>query len=78
MASDTFQARKEIMVGACLVAFIGAAISPGSESLWRLVFGEVLQGVGVAIVSIVYTVPAEILPRRWRPSKSFFEPNVYT
>ncbi|KAJ9606740.1 hypothetical protein H2200_008749 [Cladophialophora chaetospira] len=67
VASDTFQARKSIMVAACILAFIGAAISPGSESLWRLIFGLFFQGIGVAIVSIVYTVPAEIMPRRWRP-----------
>ncbi|KEF62747.1 uncharacterized protein A1O9_00720 [Exophiala aquamarina CBS 119918] len=67
VASDTFQARKGIMVGACLTAFVGSAIGAGANSLWRLVFSQTLQGVGVAIVSVVYTVPAEILPRRWRP-----------
>ncbi|KPI34535.1 putative transporter [Cyphellophora attinorum] len=67
VASDTFQARKEILVGCCIIAFIGAAIAPGSQSTWRLIFAMTLQGVGVALCSVVYTIPAEILPRRWRP-----------
>ncbi|KEF58917.1 uncharacterized protein A1O9_03760, partial [Exophiala aquamarina CBS 119918] len=59
-------ARKETIEGACILSFIGAAISAGAERLWRLVLGKVLQGIGVSISSIVYPVPA-ILPRKWRP-----------
>lgn len=68
--SDTFQARKSILVGTCTVAFIGAAIAPGSSSIGRLIAAQVLIGVGFANTPLGYTVPSEILPRRWRPSMS--------
>jgi MFS family permease len=67
-ASDAFQARKLILVGSCLISFVGAAIAPGSSSIGRLIAAQTLIGVGFAAVPLAYTVPSEIVPRRWRPS----------
>lgn len=65
--SDTFRARKSILVGCCTVAFIGCAIAPGSQSIGRLIAAQTLIGVGFAVVPLAYAVPSEILPRKWRP-----------
>lgn len=67
--SDTFQARKPLLVGSSAIAFIGACIAPGSSSIYRLIGANILIGVGFASVPLAYTVPSEILPRRWRPCK---------
>ncbi|KAJ5611177.1 major facilitator superfamily domain-containing protein [Penicillium lagena] len=65
--SDTFQARKHILVGASVISFIGAAIAPGSEDIYRLIAAQVLIGFGFSTVPLAYCVPSEILPRKWRP-----------
>ncbi|BEI84606.1 hypothetical protein CcaverHIS002_0500070 [Cutaneotrichosporon cavernicola] len=67
-ASDTFQARKMILVGSCAIAFVGAAIAPGSKDIYRVVAAQVLIGFGFAAVPLAYAIPSEILPRRWRPA----------
>lgn len=69
-ASDTFQARKTILVGSSLISLIGAAIAPGSSNIYRLIAAQTLIGVGFASVPLAYAVPSEILPRKWRPSTS--------
>lgn len=69
MASDTFQARKTLLVGSSAIAFIGACIAPGSSNIYRLIGASVLIGIGLASVPLAYAVPSEILPRRWRPCK---------
>ncbi|KAH6690752.1 putative siderophore iron transporter [Leptodontidium sp. MPI-SDFR-AT-0119] len=66
-ASDAFQARKLFLVGPCLLSFIGAAIAPGSSSIYRLIVAQILIGFGFATVPLAYVVPSEILPRKWRP-----------
>lgn len=66
-ASDTFQARKIILVTTCMISFVGSAIAPGAQSIFRLIGAQVLIGVGFAAVPLAYCVPSEILPRRWRP-----------
>ena len=68
-ASDTFQARKLLLVGSCAVSFIGACIAPGSSDIYRLIGATILIGVGFASVPLAYAVPSEITPRRWRPCK---------
>jgi MFS family permease len=67
-ASDTFQARKPIMVVCCLVSFVGSAIAPGSQSIYRLIVAQVLIGFGFSSTALAYCVPSEILPKKWRPS----------
>jgi MFS family permease len=69
-ASDTFQARKTLLVGSCIISFIGAAIAPNSTSIYRLIVAQILIGFGFAAVPLAYSVPSEILPRKWRPSES--------
>lgn len=68
-ASDTFQARKLLLIGSCVVSFVGACVAPGSSSIYRLIGANILIGVGFASVPLAYAVPSEILPRRWRPCK---------
>lgn len=68
-ASDTFQARKPILVVTCTISFVGAALAPNSNSMARLIAAQVLIGFGFAAVPLAYCVPSEILPRRWRPCK---------
>ena len=69
-ASDTFQARKTILVGFSVISFIGAAIAPGSSNIYRLIVAQILIGFGFATVPLAYCVPSEIVPRKWRPSES--------
>ena len=71
LTSDTFQARKSILVGSSLISLVGAAIAPGSKDIYRLIAAQTLIGVGFASVPLAYAVPSEILPRKWRPSKWF-------
>lgn len=66
-ASDTFQARKLLLVGPAILSFIGAAIAPGSANIYRLIGAQILIGFGFATVPLAYVVPSEILPRKWRP-----------
>lgn len=68
-ASDTFQARKILLVATCTVSFVGAAIAPGSNSMARLITAQTLIGFGFAAVPLAYAVPSEILPRKWRPGE---------
>ena len=68
-ASDTFQARKTLLVGPCVISFVGAAIAPGSSNIYRLIVAQILIGFGFATVPLAYCVPSEILPRKWRPSE---------
>jgi hypothetical protein len=51
------------------MSFIGAAIAPGSENIYRLIVAQILIGFGFATVPLAYCVPSEILPRKWRPSE---------
>ncbi|KAF2162595.1 hypothetical protein M409DRAFT_58019 [Zasmidium cellare ATCC 36951] len=67
-ASDTFQARKIILVSTCTISFIGCAIAPGAQSIARLIAAQTLIGFGFAAVPLAYCVPSEILPRKWRPA----------
>ncbi|UNI15994.1 hypothetical protein JDV02_002474 [Purpureocillium takamizusanense] len=66
-ASDTFQARKPILVWTSAISFVGCAIAPGSNTIYRLIGAQTLIGFGFASVPLAYCVPSEILPRRWRP-----------
>ncbi|KAM0791525.1 hypothetical protein ACM66B_005975 [Microbotryomycetes sp. NB124-2] len=66
-ASDTFQARKPLLIGPCVIAFAGCAIAPGADTLIRVVGAQIMIGIGFAAVPLAYAIPSEILPRRWRP-----------
>ena len=68
-ASDTFQARKALLVGPAIISFIGCAIAPGSSSIYRLIGAQVMIGFGFATVPLAYCIPSEIVPRKWRPSR---------
>jgi MFS family permease len=69
--SDAFQARKLLLVGTTVIAFVGAAIAPGSGNIYRLIAAQTLLGFGFASSALAYAVPSEILPRKWRPSMLF-------
>ena len=66
-ASDLFQVRKYLLIVTGVIALIGCAIAPGSQDINRLIAAQALIGVGAASVPLVFVVPSEILPRRWRP-----------
>jgi MFS family permease len=68
-ASDVFQARKPILLGACIAGFVGSGIAPGSQSMGRLIAASVIIGIGYSSAPLGYSVPSEILPRKWRPRK---------
>jgi len=68
--SDVFQVRKSLMVGLIILSFIGAAIAPGSQTIYRLIGAQILISFGFSAAPLGYAIPSEILPRRWRPSKS--------
>lgn len=55
------------MVGLTTIAFVGAAIAPGSQSIFRLMGASVMVGCGLGAGTLGYAVPSEIVPRRWRP-----------
>ncbi|PVH90282.1 putative siderophore iron transporter [Periconia macrospinosa] len=65
--SDTFQARKYILVGASLVSCAGCAVAPGSQSMNRLIGAQILIGFGFSAAPLAYVIPSEIAPRKWRP-----------
>ena len=67
--SDVFQIRKPLIVGALIISFVGAAIAPGSETIYRLIGAQVMISFGLSAVALGYAIPSEILPRRWRPSE---------
>ncbi len=60
------------MVVSYLLSFIGAAVAAGSKNMYMLIGGQAIIGVGFSSVALVYTVPSEVLPRRWRPSMFAF------
>ncbi|KIV91817.1 hypothetical protein PV10_06314 [Exophiala mesophila] len=65
--SDTFQARKAILIGACTLSFVGCAVAPGSNDLYRLIGAQIMIGFGFAAAPLGFAIPSEIVPRRWRP-----------
>lgn len=71
-ASDLFQARKLLLVACTTIAFVGAAIAPGSQSVGRLLAAQSLIGAVLAVIPLTFVVPSEILPIRWRPSESLY------
>lgn len=68
--SDKFQARKTLLLALCASALIGCGIAPGSQSMNRLIAAQVLIGLGFCSMPLGYAIPAEILPRKWRPRES--------
>ncbi|KIW18439.1 hypothetical protein PV08_02727 [Exophiala spinifera] len=66
-AADLFQARKSLLIGTGIVSFIGCAVAPGSHNINRLIAAQALIGVGPASAPLVYVVPSEVVPRKWRP-----------
>jgi MFS family permease len=69
--SDVFGARKLLMVGLSTIAFVGAAIAPGSGDIYRLIGASLMIGFGLGAATLGYAVPSEIVPRRWRPCTLF-------
>lgn len=59
-ASDTFQVRKILLMATCTVSFIGAAIAPGANNIYRVIVAQILVGVGFAAVPLAYAIPSEV------------------
>lgn len=49
-----------------LIAFVGAIVSATSDSMSTLIGGGILIGVTLSTISIVQTIPSEILPLKYR------------
>lgn len=58
--------RKYLAAGPPLIAFAGAVISAEASSMSMLVGGGILIGVTLSTISIVQTIPAEVLPLKYR------------
>lgn len=65
------------MVVSYILSFAGCGIAAGAKNMYMLIGGQAVIGVGFSSVALVYTVPSEILPRKWRPSKSPFLSRFY-
>ena len=63
--SDAF-GRKWFAVVPPLVAFVGSVIAAKATTMNMLIGGGVLIGPTLATISIVQSISAEIMPRRWR------------
>jgi len=59
-------------VGTSVVSFIGAAIAPGAKDIYRLIAAQALIGASFAAAPLLFSVPSEILPRRWRPCEFIY------
>ena len=59
-ASDTFQARKVLLIVTCTISFIGAAIAPGANNIYRVIVAQILVGFGFAAVPLAYAIPSEV------------------
>lgn len=66
-AADTFDARKMLLVSTLVVGMVGAAIAPGSQSIGRLIAAQALVGVAFSSLPLGYSIPSEIVPRKYRP-----------
>jgi MFS family permease len=66
--SDLFQVRKPILILATVLGLIGSAIAPGSKDVYRLIGAQILIGFALVAAPLSYSVPSEIMPRRYRPA----------
>lgn len=55
-----------------IIAFVGAVISAKATSMTMLIIGGILIGTTLATVSIVQSIPSEILPLKFRALASGF------
>jgi len=67
-ASDLLQAQKALLVVSTTIAFVGAAIAPGSQRIGQLIAARTLIGLALAVIPLTFAVPSEALPTIWRPS----------
>lgn len=49
-----------------VLAVAGSALSAKAETMSALIGGGILYGISLATIGIVQTIPAEILPRKYR------------
>jgi MFS family permease len=55
-----------------LVAFAGAVISAKASTMATLIGGGILIGFTLSTISIVQSIPAEVLPMKYRPLANGF------
>ena len=58
--------RKMLVTITPLIAFAGSVMSAKANDMNMLIAGGVLYGVTLSTISIVQTIPAEILPLKYR------------
>ncbi|EME88906.1 uncharacterized protein MYCFIDRAFT_201708 [Pseudocercospora fijiensis CIRAD86] len=59
--------RKMLSAVPPLIAFAGAVISAKANSMGMLIGGGILIGTTLATISIVQSIPSEVLPMKYRP-----------
>ncbi len=52
-----------MLISTCTVSLIGAAIAPGSSSIYRVIVAQILVGFGFAAVPLAYAIPSEVSHR---------------
>lgn len=58
--------RKMLVTVTPLIAFAGSVMSARAKDMNMLIAGGVLYGINLATISIVQSIPAEILPLKYR------------
>lgn len=59
--------RKYLAAVPPLIAFVGAVVSAKATSMAMLIAGGILIGTTLATISIVQSIPSEVLPLKYRP-----------
>lgn len=68
-ASDVFQARKKLLLGATVAGLVGSIVVTQSHNIGQLIAGQSLNGLAICSAPLALTVTSEVMPKRWRPSQ---------
>ena len=60
------------MVGTSCLGFAASCIAARSNSIGQLIAAQAIMGAALSNAALAYAIPAEILPRRWRPLSQGF------
>lgn len=58
--------RKLLITVPAVLAVAGSVLSAKANDMYMLIGGGILYGVSLATIGIAQTIPAEILPRKYR------------
>lgn len=54
------------------LGFVASCIAARSDTIGQLIAAQSIMGVALSNAALAYAIPAEILPRRWRPLSQAF------